>query len=1782
MSSEEVKTELRLIMPGKALKEKQKGSATYYDIDPNNKVKEKSSASKHKKKKMDGSDADGEWSEGDNEEEVIQQDERTSEYEEGTAEEEEEGEENGEETGEEVARKIDYADYIMDNIDSELHHIITRVVLERPPSAKQREMLAKQGVEFEYDSDNDEKTVSVRSSQRMTSDAGTADTGLGSGSLADDYGSSDFENGLSELSIQHDGSSTPTMTDIDAELVRQRLRQAVISQSRGQYGNEFEDQELDRQLDAKVEAAVEKLLSKLSDASSDPSKYSDSQGQGETTTAESTPRGHIFRPPSGLQLKSSSVSSGRQEPKPKKKILKKGLKKSDVMKVDKKSPLVNDLLEKSIPEVVENGEDNFDQRVARSRSPDGTMVAKGTIDPTQGFVPREIARVKYVSRQSDTDSIATEDFENLFRDTMVIDNVSNVSVKGKQRKGKPSMFLARRIGSDTESVVTVATDKFEDKFHDIMMKELERADKPQKKTASPGPSPVKATYIPSQNSPSKLTRSKTAPSTQVTTLKTPVKVASKDRSRSMSPPVRAKKYMVLSSSTPRSLSPAPLAVGGPMRKAKSYDDMDSIQTEDYISRYIGSMVHQKIVFKLNQLCEDPIPPHLKRYKQRSGVSDAESVTTEDFENQFHDMMIKQVAGVPIMSFEDVTIASDLDSVKTGEITKALNDTADGSVYQSESDLDSDKMEEIERKFQEIMRKKKPDRDHCPHSVSDVNSLTLGELTSQASTPRKPETSKIRNGFLAVVKKPAASDVLSPSSLPKAKSSPKTPTKKNPRKSIPSKKLGVSRSAERISAPRTLNSGSPYSQSNGGSRHLYDDDDMDENLLEKVEALINKQKGRLTYSPRTLSASMPNVSGRLTATEDLHTDGPATLSVSHSNLMTSEMRDVESGVREVKAKKQIALKELRVVQEALKRNKSDVEFAERSTRDYYHKTEALKSEVMMLELQRDQAQRELKDVQEDIDTKKRTMQQIQRTPPKTDTEGETGMTAAEILTIVKERDDLRTRVRNGEAEMSQLERLELERQLNSTKEELFIEKKSARTQVETLQEEVEDTKHRLEDSENARLNLAERCGTLEAKLQALENDTKKQIGEKTEAFDGLKDKLAKEMATMKQEMEHRNRRVLALESDIAEKEMANRQLQEKLIENQAEVRDEVQNRERTVEEKERLLKAAQAEKEMALNNLRDELRRGKDRDLMELQNKMEKERRDEVANQEDRIAEQMAEFQQVLLTKEEEVQMIRDRLRQQEEATRNLGERMREEAKEQIKSAISTEREIWEKEMERHISREQEAWEEESAKNIGKLKEEVDQEKQMILQLQNTIATLREEMEAHRQENRALHREKIDAVTKAREAARKEKQTELDKLREKLTQEKFKDVDKLRQKLRDQDDELMQLRTDTRCHSQKEKEISLQVERHERSLISEINDECKKTASAIGTSPRKVIATSSKADRSPSVNGSPTRSPKPVRSGLRPQVGEALGNLKSVNEELRQHLQRMKGDLEKEKKNTSKSRKEKEADLKRQRVQLERSKAAQMEALRDRLVTEHLEELNKLQKAVSKDDSTLHRELRNKDEELKEITKNMNVWKEETAQKMARKFEEELNREIDRRMKDQSRKLEITYKSQLSDQQRQMERLERELRRVAADKSSSLDTSQNSDTSTIRLLRHLQERVKHLREENMALRRQGSGVSGQSDTGTLEERTPVTSSGLEYSEDGRSSSHAPKLESRVRKLERQLRDAELQSRENGSLLSTKMTEIAKLQNALTHQTKELMKLERAYAKVQSELATSSMR
>ncbi|MCJ8747101.1 hypothetical protein PDJAM_G00149520 [Pangasius djambal] len=181
----------------------------------------------------------------------------------------------------------------------------------------------------------------------------------------------------------------------------------------------------------------------------------------------------------------------------------------------------------------------------------------------------------------------------------------------------------------------------------------------------------------------------------------------------------------------------------------------------------------------------------------------------------------------------------------------------------------------------------------------------------------------------------------------------------------------------------------------------------------------------------------------------------------------------------------------------------------------------------------------------------------------------------------------------------------------------------------------------------------------------------------------------------------------------------------------------------------------------------------------------------------------------------------------------------------------------------------------------------------------------------------------------------------------------------------------------------------------------------------------------------------------------------------------------------------------EEELRVQREQLTAEKERAVNVLREKLIQEHIEELSRLTRARLREDddadgvaARLRRQLTAKDEELRQVQRNMVQWKEKTTARLALKFEQELTSELERWKVDWLRKRKACR--QKSEQRRRLERLEGEMRHltassteitdVPASSASSAhipDTASSQDLDSYKLLRHLQSRIRQLQADTQS-------------------------------------------------------------------------------------------------------------
>lgn len=187
----------------------------------------------------------------------------------------------------------------------------------------------------------------------------------------------------------------------------------------------------------------------------------------------------------------------------------------------------------------------------------------------------------------------------------------------------------------------------------------------------------------------------------------------------------------------------------------------------------------------------------------------------------------------------------------------------------------------------------------------------------------------------------------------------------------------------------------------------------------------------------------------------------------------------------------------------------------------------------------------------------------------------------------------------------------------------------------------------------------------------------------------------------------------------------------------------------------------------------------------------------------------------------------------------------------------------------------------------------------------------------------------------------------------------------------------------------------------------------------------------------------------------------------------------------------------------------------------------------------------------------------------------------------RQLQEERERNALQIKSERTAYQKTIDRLEKELKQAKAatptgspmvngtssPPESGVGTSLSSttpsprpgeDSSTARLLRHLQGRVQQLRAQNDSLRKSSENESLNDSHCSV--MSTESFNGGETEE--------------TKRLYAALKTTEDKAQRNAAMLSQKMMEMTKLQKMLTHATKENMKLERAYAALQRKIIDSS--
>ncbi|RUS69283.1 hypothetical protein EGW08_022955, partial [Elysia chlorotica] len=759
---------------------------------------------------------------------------------------------------------------------------------------------------------------------------------------------------------------------------------------------------------------------------------------------------------------------------------------------------------------------------------------------------------------------------------------------------------------------------------------------------------------------------------------------------------------------------------------------------------------------------------------------------------------------------------------------------------------------------------------------------------------------------------------------------------------------------------------------------------------------------------------------------------------------------------------IAGHELKTLRQALYLTRKDLRETESQLKDARQLSEDAKSALMVLEFKRGSATKDLDRINEEIHRRKGQMSavenELQVKVAEIKNMTSLGVTREDCLDAKATKEEnlcLKTKVRSLEG--LQLERDELVRQLEATKEDLLREQKASRLHRAELQEELEALSARLEESQNGWGTDHAQLAKMEAAFRRMEREKNEIIQAKICELEELRmlhkeeksesqSRLRKEMNDLDLEVQEFRVRVNDLQSENGGKDTMIEKMRAQISDLQSILVKEREDRHKTSNEQKKALQHLKKETAAAVMKLKESLFLDKQKAVEDLKLELEQERRASGDRNEDRMSQMMEEHSYEIQQKNQEIMRLQDSIRKLEKDGQIKSDQ-------QVREAVTRERERSDMEKDRQLRQERE----DSKRRMADVTSQLDREKNASRELHSEISNLKKELDEQRRLQREASKEKLVAVARTKEQMKDQSTAEIDRVKFNLQQEHQRDVERLEEKLRYQEDELSSLKSEHDQIIQRERNVLLALEHAEKTVIKEINDECEKVSGILGVSPRTVHHTSFHLEN---VEG---RMSPSFRS--RPVINSALANLRACNDELHNHILELQQEVESLRVMVDTVTKEKEEAIENCKLQMEKQRTLDLEKLKDKLLKEHVQEMSDLVRdcaagspnqysflqrypgltASGDTQASLLAALKVKDEELRSLTRSTSLWKASLEEKFNTQLQLQMAKE---REKYQAQQHHSTREqSRISDLQKQeIARLERELHRLATSQNHPVQDS----------------------------------------------------------------------------------------------------------------------------------------
>ncbi|KAJ7387332.1 hypothetical protein OS493_004320 [Desmophyllum pertusum] len=377
-----------------------------------------------------------------------------------------------------------------------------------------------------------------------------------------------------------------------------------------------------------------------------------------------------------------------------------------------------------------------------------------------------------------------------------------------------------------------------------------------------------------------------------------------------------------------------------------------------------------------------------------------------------------------------------------------------------------------------------------------------------------------------------------------------------------------------------------------------------------------------------------------------------------NRSLQEVKNVEFELEDAESRKKIALQEIQVLEEAIKRNKAEVKSSENLVEQYRQQATKTRSQLMDLELQRDNIQHEIKEIRNCLARQKQESKQVLEVEKKNE---------LKVLELSIEKDQLHSEVESLRSQLKLAdgnfahEKQNQQEKIKILQEQLHEEQRGSKESVEKLKQQLEDERQKARDSHYERINAIHKLQDESKEMHDKELEVAKtrHVREKEMELDSLREKARRDSEGLNKKLQERDHKITQLQSGLKDYEEEITKLKTQVFQEQQKLFDCESEWKENMAKQDTHAKALRFEID-SLN--------GKETALHEKQRKMEQlleEKMLELRRHEEKSSSHSDELSQVIKNKDDEIAMLRGLVRQQEDATRLLGEKMRNEAQEHV-------------------------------------------------------------------------------------------------------------------------------------------------------------------------------------------------------------------------------------------------------------------------------------------------------------------------------------------------------------------------------------------------------------------------------------------------------------------------------------------------------------------------------------